>query len=102
MPTEADFLYLGQRTLNVSTAKFGYSQVAARLGLKERPTSAQAALDTMVDAALNIYDDQESDWENENCPSAGSRDDPLSDSSMSLDDITFHSLLRGQEGERNP
>jgi hypothetical protein len=35
MPTRSEFDVVGQRTLHVAVEKFGYSQIAKRLGLKE-------------------------------------------------------------------
>lgn len=84
MPTEADFLEMGQVTLNVSTAKFGYSQVASRLGLKEVRQTTQVALDTMRDRCL-FYDDDD-DYA-EDLDDGHDGDDPLLDSDMSLDDL---------------
>lgn len=84
MPTEADFLEMGQVTLNVSTAKFGYSQVAQRLGLKEVGQTADVALKTMRNRSLFYQDDDDLDGED---------DDPLIDSEMSLDDLKLPGLF---------
>lgn len=81
MPTEAEFLEMGQVTLNVSTAKFGYSQVAQRLGLKEVRQIADVALTTMRNRSLFYDDDDDDDDDME--------DDPLADSEISLDDLTL-------------
>jgi hypothetical protein len=49
MPTETEFEQVGQRTLQVAIARFGYLEVAARLGLK-RPMHAGL---TPLDPALS-------------------------------------------------
>lgn len=59
MPTESDFLDVGHATLNLATAKFGYSHVATRLGLREVGIVAQTALDTLVDQCLAVDDSDE-------------------------------------------
>lgn len=59
MPTEQEFKNIGRNTLNVTVAKFGYSQVARRLGLRERIEPQQQALDTIVSSTINEYDDED-------------------------------------------
>lgn len=96
MPTEAEFLCVGQRTLNLAASKFGYSQVAGRLGLTEPPQISQAAFDTMLGSVLNIYDDLESLEEDSDIGSGAAANirgsDPLAGSSLSLDDLNLDSL----------
>jgi hypothetical protein len=41
MPTENEFEQVGQRTLRIAVAQFGYTQVAMRLGLKEPMHASQ-------------------------------------------------------------
>lgn len=48
MPTEQEFADVGRGALNVAVAKFGYSQVAKRLGLKEPPQATRLAFDTLL------------------------------------------------------
>lgn len=91
MPTEAEFLEMGQVTLNVSTAKFGYSQVAQRLGLKEVRQTAEVALTTMRNRSL-FYDDDGDDDEDMDVV----EDDPLADSEISLDDLKLPGLFTQQ------
>lgn len=59
MPTEADFLDVGHAALNLASAKFGYSLVAERLGLREVGMVAQTALDTLVDQCLSVDEDED-------------------------------------------
>lgn len=55
MPTESEFLEVGRSALNVAIAKFGYSQVAQRLGLTEPPQVTQIALDTLLEQSLGLW-----------------------------------------------
>lgn len=51
-PTEADFLEVGRGALNVAVAKFGYSQVAKRLGLQAPAQSTEVALNAFTTKAI--------------------------------------------------
>jgi hypothetical protein len=82
MPTESDFLEVGQVTLNLATQKFGNNQVATRLGLKELRQTTQAALDTMMDRCL-FYDNR--DGEEDDDEDEGT--DPLLGFNLSVDDL---------------
>lgn len=55
MPTESEFLEIGRSALNLAVSKFGYSQVAQRLGLTEPPQSTQIALDTLLERSLGLW-----------------------------------------------
>ncbi|KAI0564448.1 hypothetical protein FGB62_25g424 [Gracilaria domingensis] len=44
LPTEADLLLVGRNSLNVAVTKFGRSQVASRLGLKEQSQTTNPML----------------------------------------------------------
>jgi hypothetical protein len=100
MPTEADFNYVGQRTLDVAVAKFGYSHVATRLGLKESAQGQQRALDTLLSSTL--INAGECDEDETNGDGNWDEDDPLSMSALSLDDLNLgelQSLIDKQEDE---
>lgn len=56
MPTESEFLEVGRSSLNVAVSKFGYSQVARRLGLTEPLQSTQIALDTLLERSLSLWE----------------------------------------------
>lgn len=59
MPTERDLLDLGRGALNVAISKFGYSQVAQRLGLKEPAQSSQVALEAFLSSAISVDDEED-------------------------------------------
>ncbi len=63
MPTERDFLELGRGALNVAVAKFGYSQVAQRLGLKAPSQSSQVALNAFLNNAMSERDVDDCPWD---------------------------------------
>lgn len=77
MPTEREFLEIGRSSLNVAVSKFGYSQVAQRLGLTEPLQSTQIALNTMLKRSLTP-------WENDECDDDDCRDDT---SFLTADDL---------------
>lgn len=61
MPTEADFLEVGRGALNVAVSKFGYSQVAKRLGLRAPAQSTEVALNAFMVKAISELDDEDGD-----------------------------------------
>lgn len=67
MPTERDLLELGRDALNVSVGKFGYSQMAQRLGLKEPAQSSQVAFDAFLMGRTHTPDEQCSDDDGDDC-----------------------------------
>lgn len=48
MPTDSEFLEVGRTSLNVAVSKFGFSQVAQRLGLRESSQSTNIAFDSTI------------------------------------------------------
>jgi hypothetical protein len=84
MPSEADFLDIGQVTLSVSTAKFGYSQVASRLGLRETGQSTQTAPDASAGRTL-FYN--ENDARNDSRVDEAEDDAAARESALSTDDL---------------
>lgn len=90
MPTEGDLLEMGRSALNVAIAKFGFSQTAKRLGLKESGAVKQKSISAFVDSALydeieekeKHYDKDDYDW----VPQMGSDDLDLSVSDLGMAD----------------
>lgn len=57
MPTESEFIEVGRTALNLAVSKFGYSQVAKRLGLREPMQSTRLAFDSLLNAPLDCSED---------------------------------------------